>query len=295
MSSINPNNINGGYPIAGQDNDSQGFRDNFTNIKNNLTFAKTEIEDLQNNAILKSALAGTVLDNNLNNSILKGAQLLKTTETINDLGSLSGTVEVSWNDAHFQLVTLTGSITALTLADWPTSGFWTKLRLAVVINNTAHTLTLDSSSTTYLGLSDIQGASGYTITFPKTGTYVFEFSTYNNGTDVLVQELTRNRSVRVTDYQYLTPANASIANVSPTVSTVIIEPATVIDEANIRMPGNTQVIDGQTISFAFGNTITAVTHYGNGATILGGLTSASTSTEAKYVFKSSTNSWYRMG
>jgi hypothetical protein len=44
MSSINPNNINGQYPIAGQDNDSQGFRDNFTNVKNNLTFAKSEIE-----------------------------------------------------------------------------------------------------------------------------------------------------------------------------------------------------------------------------------------------------------
>ena len=29
-SSINPNNIDGTYPIAGQDNDSQGFRDNFT-------------------------------------------------------------------------------------------------------------------------------------------------------------------------------------------------------------------------------------------------------------------------
>ena len=70
MSSINPNNIDGTYPIAGQDNDSQGFRDNFTNIKNNFTFSKTEIEDLQNNAILKTALAGTTLDNNLNNAQL---------------------------------------------------------------------------------------------------------------------------------------------------------------------------------------------------------------------------------
>jgi hypothetical protein len=38
MSNINPNNINGSYPIAGQDNDSQGFRDNFTNILNNFNF-----------------------------------------------------------------------------------------------------------------------------------------------------------------------------------------------------------------------------------------------------------------
>ena len=34
-SAINPNNIDSAYPVAGQDNDSQGFRDNFTNIKTN--------------------------------------------------------------------------------------------------------------------------------------------------------------------------------------------------------------------------------------------------------------------
>ena len=45
-SNINSNNIDGTYPIAGQDNDSQGFRTNFTNIKNNLAYAKSEIDDL---------------------------------------------------------------------------------------------------------------------------------------------------------------------------------------------------------------------------------------------------------
>jgi hypothetical protein len=47
-SNINPNNINGNFPVAGQDNDSQGFRDNFTNILNNFTQAATEITTLQN-------------------------------------------------------------------------------------------------------------------------------------------------------------------------------------------------------------------------------------------------------
>ena len=61
-SSINSNNIDGTYPIAGQDNDSQGFRDNFTNVKTNFTNAKAEIEDLQSKVVLKSALSGTSLD-----------------------------------------------------------------------------------------------------------------------------------------------------------------------------------------------------------------------------------------
>jgi len=38
-SSIVPGNIDGTYPKAGQDNSSQGFRDNFSEIKTNFTTA----------------------------------------------------------------------------------------------------------------------------------------------------------------------------------------------------------------------------------------------------------------
>jgi hypothetical protein len=49
-SNINPNTINITYPIAGQDNDTQGFRDNFSSIKNNFSVALTEISALQANS-----------------------------------------------------------------------------------------------------------------------------------------------------------------------------------------------------------------------------------------------------
>jgi len=58
-SNINPNNINGNYPVAGQDNDSQGFRDNFTNISNNFSYAVTEITDLQNKVTNVQSTVGT--------------------------------------------------------------------------------------------------------------------------------------------------------------------------------------------------------------------------------------------
>ena len=48
-SNIVPGNIDNTYPKAGQDNSSQGFRDNFSAIKTNFTNAKTEIEALQTN------------------------------------------------------------------------------------------------------------------------------------------------------------------------------------------------------------------------------------------------------
>ena len=46
-SNINPVNIDITYPIAGQDNDTKGFRDNFTNIKNNFSVAAKEITNIQ--------------------------------------------------------------------------------------------------------------------------------------------------------------------------------------------------------------------------------------------------------
>ena len=42
-------NINSLYPVAGQDNDTQGFRDNFSNIKNAFEIASAEISNLQLN------------------------------------------------------------------------------------------------------------------------------------------------------------------------------------------------------------------------------------------------------
>ena len=42
-SNISTTNIDETYPVAGQDNDSQGFRDNFSQIKTQLGTASTEI------------------------------------------------------------------------------------------------------------------------------------------------------------------------------------------------------------------------------------------------------------
>ena len=48
-SNIFPDNIDITYPIAGQDNDTQGFRTNFTNIRNNFVTAASEITAIQGN------------------------------------------------------------------------------------------------------------------------------------------------------------------------------------------------------------------------------------------------------
>jgi hypothetical protein len=67
-SQIDSQNIDQTFPVAGQDNNSQGFRDNFTAIQQNFEFAKAELEDLQSKALLKSALEGSTLNNDLGGS-----------------------------------------------------------------------------------------------------------------------------------------------------------------------------------------------------------------------------------
>ena len=48
-SNITSGTIDGAYPVAGVDNDTQGFRDNFTIIKTGLATAASEITSLQAN------------------------------------------------------------------------------------------------------------------------------------------------------------------------------------------------------------------------------------------------------
>jgi hypothetical protein len=183
-SSINPNNIDGNYPVAGQDNDSQGFRDNFTNIKNNLTFSKSEIEDLQSKAILTSALTGgSTPTNDMNGTVLLGAQLQNTTLKKAEFSATTGSVTVNYNLGHLQYVTTTGSIT-LAIANWPSSsdGYGSML-LEVTPGSTAHTLTLPSAVS--IGLDTIPGASGQIITFPTASVpYLLELVSYDGGTTI---------------------------------------------------------------------------------------------------------------
>ena len=189
-SSINPNNIDGAYPVAGQDNDSQGFRDNFTNIKTNFAYAGTEITDLQNKVVLKAALTGSTLNNDMSGAALIGANIRNFTATKVDLGTTSGTVTVNYSAAHYQTVTTSGSIT-LAFSNFPAAGVTAVVRLRITVASIAHTLTLPAAVT--LGTSYLQGLSGSTITFSQTGTYEFEFVTIDGGSAIEIIDLSRNK------------------------------------------------------------------------------------------------------
>ena len=191
-SNINPNNIDTAYPVAGQDNDSQGFRDNFTNIKTNFTSAETEINDLQSKVLVKSALTGDAsVNNDLNGAVLKAAKVQDFRETVNVVGTVTGSQTLNYASGHYHTLTTSGSV-SIAFSNLPATANHGKLRLAITVANVAHTLTLPSAVS--LGTSGIQGYNASVITFAATGTYIFEFTTSDGGTVIHVNELSRPRA-----------------------------------------------------------------------------------------------------
>jgi hypothetical protein len=180
-SAINPNDINGTYPVAGQDNNSQGFRDNFTNTKTNFQYAANEITDLQNKAVLKAALNGTVLDNDMAGSPLSNANISDFSAIVANLGNQTGAVTIDYVDGHYQTVTTSGSI-SLAFANFPAAGNFGLVRVAITVTNIGYTVTLPN--TVSVGTSNLQGYNAGVITYNQTGTYTYDFTTSTGGTVV---------------------------------------------------------------------------------------------------------------
>ena len=198
-SNINPNNIDGTYPIAGQDNNSQGFRDNFTQTKVNFQYAADEINDLQTKVVLKAALTGTTLDNNMNDALLYAALIQDFSAVKIAPSPISGTLTLNYASAHYQSYSSAsaGSVT-LAFNNFPSSGSYGYMKLQIAITNVAHTLTLPA--TVSVGLTGIQGISpgtsgvSNTITFGTTGTFEFGFGSYDGGSTITVFDLNRGLS-----------------------------------------------------------------------------------------------------
>jgi hypothetical protein len=112
--------IDGEYPVAGIDNDSQGFRDNFTVIKSSLAAAKTETEDLQTNVSRKDT------DNNHAGNKIIDAELDHITLAFIPIGTVNGAQNISFLNGHYQQFEATQDFT-LTLADWPAAGRLAKM------------------------------------------------------------------------------------------------------------------------------------------------------------------------
>jgi hypothetical protein len=83
---INPTNIDITYPVAGQDNDTQGFRTNFTNIKNNFVQASLEITALQANTM---PIQNGVFYGNVVTALISNPTSVTLSSNVNIVGNLT--------------------------------------------------------------------------------------------------------------------------------------------------------------------------------------------------------------
>lgn len=126
-SNINYLDIDEEFPVPGQDNDSQGFRDNFAVTKSSLQSAKTEIGDLQLNSAKLNA------GNNFQRNSINNATLINNVEFVYPTGDLTTDdgARIRFTDGHYQNIAIATDDLNLTLEDFGPNGFLSKMRLAI--------------------------------------------------------------------------------------------------------------------------------------------------------------------
>jgi len=206
-SQINPNNVDGNYPVAGVPNNTQGFRDNFTNIKTNFQYAESEIDDLQSKVVLKAALSGTTLNNNMADNLMYAVKLQDVSYTYVPNTATSGSITLDYSAGQYQFISTTGSV-SLNFNNFPASGTSGVLRVIVNITNTAYTLTLPAAVS--LGTTGIQGYSANVITFAATGTYQFDFYTVDSGTTITIFDLNRALTAYTNPFGYVAGGGGTV-------------------------------------------------------------------------------------
>jgi hypothetical protein len=174
-SNITADTIDSAFPVAGQDNNSQGFRDNFTLIKNSLVAAKSEIETLQDDT------AKLNVDNNFNGVKLENYKQTKVTEVIDSLGELTANTDISWEAGSYQQLQVAADI-QLTLADWPAASQLASLKLQLVGDGTERVITwaIEAGGTLK---TDTNWPSNFTVTSATDPVFV-EFWTIQGGVTV---------------------------------------------------------------------------------------------------------------
>jgi hypothetical protein len=231
-SAINPNNINGQYPVAGQDNNSQGFRDNFTNTATNFQYAADEISDLQSKVVLKQALTGTTLDNNMLGSPLSNALLSNMSEATVALGTVSGSTVINYALGSYQTLTTNGAV-SLSFTNLPAAGSAASVTVQVTVANVAHTLVLPAAvSVNTVGVQGLDSTTN-TMEFAAVGVYSFTFTTSNGGTTISLAQVNNILTPFNFSTQQLANAGAvSLATTASYFSTVSASTATLATGAD---------------------------------------------------------------
>ena len=186
-SNIISGTIDGAYPVAGVDNDTQGFRDNFTIMKTGLATATSEITALQaNTAKLNES-------NDFNGTDIADANFTLNTEKYHNIGTVITGQNISFLNGHHQSLSInlnedTNTIN-FALADWPDRDHLAKMTVQMFGNDTAKTVTftVDGGGTIKYNRSGNNPFPATLTIDSSTDPVVVDFWTYNQGTTVYAE------------------------------------------------------------------------------------------------------------
>ena len=203
MSTINTNSINVNYPIPGVNNNSQGFRDNFASIVTNLNTAGTELTDLQNKVVVKQALTGTTLNNDMANTLISNASVRGFRSTTYNLGNaLAGTVlvDTTLGDVQYGAV---ASNTTFNFGSWSPAGTQANVQLNISVSNSLAVITFSGNvvvaNANNNGVSTLENFSNIgglvTLTAPAGVTQLnYLISTTDCGNTLYISPINRPRA-----------------------------------------------------------------------------------------------------
>ena len=202
MSQINTNGIDVNYPVPGQNNNSQGFRDNFAQIRTQLNTGANEITDLQSKVVVKAALNNSTLNNDMGNTLISNASTRGFRATTYNLGNaLAGTVVVDVNRADVQFGALQGNV-VLSFGNWAPTNTQSNVVLRLAFANAAGTpayISLPSScvnSNNNFGVTLLENYANVggtaTLSAPANANIIeLRFSTIDCGNTVTVEPINR--------------------------------------------------------------------------------------------------------
>jgi hypothetical protein len=211
MSTINTNGINVNYPVPGINNNSQGFRDNFASIRTNLNTAGTEITDLQNKVVVKSALANSTVNNDMANTLISNALTRSFRASTFNLGNaLSGVVSVNVSLGDVQYGTIAGN-TTIQFTGWGPTSTQSNVQLQLAVSNNLAVLSFPSQVTD--GIMTLENyaniANTNTVTVPYGVTQLdYRFSTLDCGNTITVEPFNNNRIASQVQTRNVAPTGA---------------------------------------------------------------------------------------
>lgn len=214
-SKVTSTGINSQYPVPGKNNSSQGFRDNFAAIANNLEQASQELTDLQSKVVLKSALSDGTLNNDFAGTLVSNMLVRGTRDVVNNLGSqLEGNVKIDVSKAPVHVGSCAGNVT-LVFGKWSVAGTKSVVTVKLTVSDPlTQVITLPSNVTSEsLALISGSNTTTYTVTCPSDQSSVeLIFESIDCGDTIVVKSA---QSIKSSQLKKRTPSSAGLPGDQP--------------------------------------------------------------------------------